>query len=568
MISCTSDVIAACCSGTLWLERPLKAKGPRVLPRVGRRYSDIGSGAPPGAAVAMADERSLKRFNGEGDDSGKDLRKWKAWAQAKLMTMEKMNSKQHGPWLFTLLDGSALEACEHLLLSELAIESGDKKIWRILQERFPKKEPQDQMGEVLGEVFALAAADGESAKQWTSRVRETFEKCRRKAETDFPTNARGWIVLNCPGLTDQEKAIIKAKTQGSLAFDDVSAAFRSCFPFFKATSAKSKRAIGAMPAEVEDIDPNWVISEDVDGFGDVEAFLADHSMGSSLEEVSEGEAAEALAVAWKDRRREIQNHQQARRFGHATSSNATRRSFRIEVEEPKKKDKTPKVRQSRTLGPWMSVQRLQQRSALWISWICDSSCSSWLGSAWQHRWGHRDLLCGHRASDCSALSGPSLFSRLGSDRHWMWPYADWCWDLGSHESKTPRTGQTVSPRICCREPFPIWERTRGDLSEGRANPSCHPWHRWSDWCCSDFWTSASPLGQADFGEAASLSRLQGLNSDPSQSLDSRLRPRWSPMMLVNCLWMSWSLTMHRLLQCLLRVPVPVHLPQPTTRIPG
>ena len=40
VISCTSDVIAACCSGTLWLERPLKAKGPRVLPRVGRRYSD------------------------------------------------------------------------------------------------------------------------------------------------------------------------------------------------------------------------------------------------------------------------------------------------------------------------------------------------------------------------------------------------------------------------------------------------------------------------------------------------------------------------------------------------
>ena len=73
------------------------------------------------------------------------------------------------------------------------------------------------MGEVLGEVFSLAAMDGETSKQWTARVKETFERCRRKAETDFPSSARGWITLNCAGLSEQEKAIIKAKTQGSLA---------------------------------------------------------------------------------------------------------------------------------------------------------------------------------------------------------------------------------------------------------------------------------------------------------------------------------------------------------------
>ena len=55
------------------------------------------------------------------------------------------------------------------------------------------------MGEVLGEVFALAAKDGESMKDWTSRVTETFERCRRKAKVDFPTEARGWISLHCAG---------------------------------------------------------------------------------------------------------------------------------------------------------------------------------------------------------------------------------------------------------------------------------------------------------------------------------------------------------------------------------
>ena len=36
-------------------------------------------------------------------------------------------------------------------------------------------------------------------------MKETFERCRRKAQTDFPTSARGWITINCAGLTEQEK---------------------------------------------------------------------------------------------------------------------------------------------------------------------------------------------------------------------------------------------------------------------------------------------------------------------------------------------------------------------------
>jgi hypothetical protein len=201
----------------------------------------------------MADERSLKRFSGDVDDPGKELRKWKAWAQAKLVTMEKLTEKQRGPWLFTLLDGAAYEAVEHFSLEEMSAENGAEQIWKALQARFPEKEKHDQMGEVLGEVFSLAATDGETSKQWTARVKDTFDRCRRKAETDFPSAARGWITLNCAGLTEQEKAIIKAKTQGSLQFDDIAAAFRSCFPAFKAPGAKAKKPIGSLHIEHEDV---------------------------------------------------------------------------------------------------------------------------------------------------------------------------------------------------------------------------------------------------------------------------------------------------------------------------
>ena len=94
--------------------------------------------------------------NGELDDPGKELRRCKAWAQAKLMTLDKLTEKQRGPRLFTLLSGAACEAVEHFTLEELASETGAEQIWKALHASFPEKEKHDQMGEVLGEVFSLA----------------------------------------------------------------------------------------------------------------------------------------------------------------------------------------------------------------------------------------------------------------------------------------------------------------------------------------------------------------------------------------------------------------------------
>ena len=130
-----------------------------------------------------ADDRGLKRFSGEDDDPGRQLRRWRAWAQAKMCTMEKLSAKQQGPFLYTLLDGKALEAVEHLELDALQVEDGAKKVFDLLKERFPEKEAHDQLGEAVGEVFGLAAKDGETVQQWTARVVEVFTKCARPTGT-------------------------------------------------------------------------------------------------------------------------------------------------------------------------------------------------------------------------------------------------------------------------------------------------------------------------------------------------------------------------------------------------
>ena len=308
----------------------------------------------------MTDDKALKRFHGESEDPGKDLKRWKAWATAKLATLKDIKPPQKGPWLFTLLDGAAFEAVEHFSLEDIAIEEGDRRVWDALHSRFPEKEPLDQMGEVLGEVFALCATEGETSKQWTARVKETFERCRRKAQTDFPSSARGWITINCAGLTEQEKAIIKAKTQGSLEYDAVAAAFRSCFPMYKANGSKSRRPIGALVVNTEAAETDPSPGEDQDQFQDVEAFLADHGEKVEQDAISESEAAEALAVAWKDRRQEIQKHQQARKFGSRQSTHQTSRSFRVEVEELKRRTR---CRKCGKIGHWARECRSSAQSS-------------------------------------------------------------------------------------------------------------------------------------------------------------------------------------------------------------
>ena len=95
------------------------------------------------------------------------------------MMLKDFKKEQRGPWLFTLLEGKAWDACEHLSLDELAKESGEEMLWELLHSRFPEKEPYDQMGEAVGAVFALAAKENEDLKTWTGRVRDTCDQCER-----------------------------------------------------------------------------------------------------------------------------------------------------------------------------------------------------------------------------------------------------------------------------------------------------------------------------------------------------------------------------------------------------
>ena len=63
--------------------------------------------------------------------------------------------------MYSMLDGDALTAVEHLEFPEFAIEGGENVILTILEARYPDKDPIDRAGKALFDVFEVSAREGE-----------------------------------------------------------------------------------------------------------------------------------------------------------------------------------------------------------------------------------------------------------------------------------------------------------------------------------------------------------------------------------------------------------------------
>eukprot|EP00435_Cladocopium_sp_Y103_P064168 s612_g25.t2 len=295
-----------------------------------------------------------KRFSGDALDP-LEYRRWRLWVEARMASQKDLQPQQRGPFVFCLLDGTALETVEHLSLDQLKEENGDKHLWKALDERFPDKLKHDWLAECLKEIFTLSQAEGETIATWTSKVQEAFAKCKRKVEVDFPSEARGWICLNASSLSEDQRAIVTAKTQGDFKIETVVAAMRSCFPDFKATAKYSKpKPVTAFLAqdelEVPEEDCSPVEGPDAVVFDDLEAFLADHGVSDretqSNEVFDELETAEILAATWREKRSEISKLQKARRFSQVGT---VKKQFQQDIRSLKSKTKCFKCHQ---VGHW------------------------------------------------------------------------------------------------------------------------------------------------------------------------------------------------------------------------
>jgi len=210
-------------------------------------------------ASLPSDPGSGKIFSGENEDP-LEYKRWKTWVSNKLMTLDsKVPKEARGAYVYTLLAGKALDCIEHLDPSEYQKVDGEKTLFDLLDDRFPQKDSSDEMSETLTTVFGLRATEGESLKVWISRAGEMFDRCKRKCQVDFPDEARGWLILNRSGLSDEQRAVVLARSGGSLKRDAIGRAMRSCYPDFTVPKRKSF-GLSLVEAE-EDLD---TIEEDDD----------------------------------------------------------------------------------------------------------------------------------------------------------------------------------------------------------------------------------------------------------------------------------------------------------------
>ena len=61
-----------------------------------------------------------------------------------MITMSTLTKVARGPFVYSMLDGDALTAVQHLELPEFAIESGENVIFTILEARYLDKDPIDR----------------------------------------------------------------------------------------------------------------------------------------------------------------------------------------------------------------------------------------------------------------------------------------------------------------------------------------------------------------------------------------------------------------------------------------
>ena len=63
-----------------------------------------------------------------------------------MVPMSSLTKEATEPFVYSMLDGDALTAVEHLEFLEFAIEGGENVIFTILEARYPDKDPIDRAG--------------------------------------------------------------------------------------------------------------------------------------------------------------------------------------------------------------------------------------------------------------------------------------------------------------------------------------------------------------------------------------------------------------------------------------
>ena len=199
-------------------------------------------------------EGGFKRFSGAWAN-GRDLKRWKTWCLSKMITMTTLTKEARGPFVFSMLDGDALTAVEHLEFAAFAVDGGETLIFNILEARYSDKDPIDRAGKALFDVFEVSAREGERLSEWSARAESVFHACQRDAGIAFPDMVKGHLCLHRCGLSDDTRVVVLGRTGGKYEIASIAPALSPCFQEYRAPELNRRSPgvfVSEMPLEEEE----------------------------------------------------------------------------------------------------------------------------------------------------------------------------------------------------------------------------------------------------------------------------------------------------------------------------
>ena len=193
------------------------------------------------AAGTEVSAHRLERFDGSDPSAYK---RWRRRAELMLISLPSTYPKEKlGPKLIEYLAGDAELATEHLSVEELAVEGGEKKIFKVLDERFKPLE-KDDLHEALTEYFhSIAIKPGESMKAFVNRYATCYRKLLQQ-KVSLPNEVQGWFMMQKMRLDSSQQALILTATSGDYHVEKVTSAVKAVLANAKG-SAKPKETLVA-----------------------------------------------------------------------------------------------------------------------------------------------------------------------------------------------------------------------------------------------------------------------------------------------------------------------------------
>lgn len=138
-----------------------------------------------------------------------------------------------------MIRGEAEMLLETLDVSEIIKETGQKRIFTILDEKY-LPQPRDLLQTALkGFFYDLSIKPGESFQQFLARYDAAVRRLREQ-KVELPKEVRGFMLIKKLRLENQQESMLLTYTTGNLEIEQVTKVVRSVFPEGKGGTRSQK----------------------------------------------------------------------------------------------------------------------------------------------------------------------------------------------------------------------------------------------------------------------------------------------------------------------------------------